>query len=131
VAELFTLGELGGLLADVRMTAHRRIACIGQTRARGVAQRGRLPKELLGVLPKGGDGLAKLQELLFRVAHQFHEDVPLPSTLAPKAPHDFFELLLQALSLARELRGPAAAVLCDMFNQFEGFFVPYTGWWHR
>jgi hypothetical protein len=42
--------------------------------------------------------------------------------LAPKATHDFFELLLQALGLARELRGPAAALLCDLFKQFEGFF---------
>ena len=56
------------------------------------------------------------------MAHQFHEDVPLSSTLAPKATHDFFELLLQAVGLVRELRGPAAAVLCEMFNQFEGFF---------
>ena len=131
MAELFALGELGGLLADVRMPAQRRAERLGQTLARGVAQRGRLPKERLGLLPKCGDGLAQLQELLFRVAHQFHEDVPLSSTLAPKAPHDFFELLVQALGLVRERRGPAAAVLCAMFNQFEGFFVPSTGWWHR
>jgi len=122
VAELFALGELGGLLAEVRMTAHRRVERIGQTLARGGAQRCRVRKEVLGLLPKRGDGFAKLQELLFSVAHQCHEDVPLPSALATKAPHDFFEFLLEALGLALELRGPAAAPLGDAFNQLEGFF---------
>jgi hypothetical protein len=122
VAEFFALGELGGLLADVRMAAHRRVERIGQTLALGVAQSCRLRKAVLGLLPKRGNGLAKLKEVLFSLAHQFHEDLPLPSTLAPKATHDFFELLLQALGLARELRGPAAAPLCDTFNQLEGFF---------
>ena len=122
VAEFFPVGELGGLRADVRMAAHRRVERIGQTLARGTAQRCRLCKELLGLLPKRGDGLAKLQELLFSVAHQFHEDVPLPSALATKAPQDFLEFLLEALGLARELRGPAAASLGDACNQFERFF---------
>jgi hypothetical protein len=104
------------------MAAHRRVERIGQTLALGVAQSCRLRKAVLGLLPKRGNGLAKLKEVLFSLAHQFHEDLPLPSTLAPKATHDFFELLLQALGLARELRGPAAAPLCDTFNQLEGFF---------
>ena len=122
VAEFFPLGELGGLLADVRMAAQRCVERIGQTLARGVAQRCRLRKELLGLLPKHRDGLAKLQELLFSLAHQFHEDVPLPSALATKATHDFFELLLEALGLALELRGPTAASLGDACHQLESFF---------
>lgn len=131
VAEFFALGELGGLFADVGMAAHRHVERIGQTRARGVAQRCRLREELLGLLPKRGDGLAKLQELLFRVAHQLHEDVPLPSALATKATHDFGEFLVQVLGLVRELRGLAAASLREACHQLEGFFVPYTAWWHR
>ena len=74
------------------------------------------------MLPKCGDGLAKLQKLLFRVAHSFHEDVPVPSALAPKATHDFGEILLQVLSLVHELRGLAPTSLRDAGHQFEGFF---------
>jgi hypothetical protein len=104
------------------MAAHRRVECLGETLARGVAERCRLDKEVLGLLPKRGEGLAKLQELVFRVAHQFHEDVTVPSALAAKASHDFFQLLVEAMSLVRELRGPAAAPRCDTCNQLEHFF---------
>ena len=131
VAEFFPLGELGGLLPDVRMVAHRRVERIGQTLARGVAQRCRLRQELLRLLLKGDDGLAQLEELLFRLAYQFHEDMSVPAALATKAPHDFFHLLLESVGLALQLRGPAAAPLDDLFNHLEGFFVPYTAWWHR
>ena len=131
VAEFFPVGELGGLLTDVRMAAHRHVERLGQTLARGVAQCCRLCKELLGLLLKRIDGLAKLQELLFSVAYQFHEDVPVSSALATKAPHDFFHLLVESVGLALQLRGPAAAPLDDLFNHLEGFFVPYTTWWHR
>jgi len=44
------------------------------------------------LLPKRSDGLSQFQQLLFRVAHQFHEDVPVPSALAAKASHDFFRV---------------------------------------
>ena len=131
VAEFFPLGERGGLRADVRMAAHRRVERIGQTRARGVAQRCRLVKELLGVLPKRGEGLSKRKELLVSLAHQLHEDVPLPSALATKAPHGFFQLLVEVVGLTRELCGSAVALLCHACNQLEGFFGPSTGWWHR
>jgi hypothetical protein len=110
------------LLADVRMAAHRRVERLGETRAPGVAERRRLGKELLGVLPQRGDGLSQLQKLLFRLAHQFHEDVPLPSALAAKAAHDFLQLLVEALGLVRERRGPAAAPRCETCNQLERFF---------
>ena len=83
------------------------------------------------MLPKRGDGLPQLQELLFRLAHQFHEDVPLSSALAAKAAHDFCQFLVEAMGLVRERRGPAAALRCDACNQLERFFEPYTGWWHR
>jgi len=90
VTEFLAVGEPCGLRADVRLAAQRRVERIGETLALGVAQRRRLLKELLRVLPKRGDGLSKLQELPFRVAHQGHKDVPLPSALAAKAPQDFF-----------------------------------------
>jgi hypothetical protein len=86
---------------------------------------------LLGLLPKRGDGLSKRKELLFSLAHQLHEDVPLPSALATKASYGFFQLLVEGVGLTRELCGSAVALLCHVFNQLEGFFGPYTGWWHR
>jgi hypothetical protein len=110
------------LLADVRMAVHRRVERLGATRACGVAERRRLGEELLGLLPKRSDGFSQLQKLLFRVAHQFHEDVPLPSALAAKAAHDFFDLLVEAMGLVRERRGPAAALRCDADNQLKRFF---------
>ena len=61
------MGEPCGLLrADVRMAAHRRVERLGDTLARGVTERRRLVKEVLGLLPQRGDGLAKLQERVFR-----------------------------------------------------------------
>jgi hypothetical protein len=106
------------------MAAHRRAERLGQTLARGVAQRWRLREKLLGLVPQRGDGLAQLQELLFRVAHQLHEDVSLPSALATKATHAFGEFLVQVLGLVLELRGVASASLRDAGYQLEGFF------WH-
>jgi hypothetical protein len=79
---------------------HRCGERLGQTLARGLAQRRRLRQELLGLLPQGGDGLTQRQELLFRVAHHFHEDVPVPAALTPKATHDFGDLLMEAVGLA-------------------------------
>jgi hypothetical protein len=55
----------------------------------------------------------------------------LPTAWATKAAHDFFDLLLKAVGLALQLRGPAAAPLSNPCNQLESFFVPSTAWWHR
>jgi hypothetical protein len=77
---------------------------------------------LLGLLPKRRDGFSQIPQLLFRLAYQFHEDVPLPSALAAKASHDFFQLLVEAMGLVRERRDPAAAPRCDTYNQLERFF---------
>ena len=122
VGELFPVDEPCGLLADVRMAVQRRVERLGETLACGGAERRRLGKELLGLLPKRRDGFSQLQKLLCRVAHQLHEDVPLPAALAAKAAHDFFALLVEAMGLVREPRGPAAAPRCDAYNQLERFF---------
>ena len=122
VTKFFALGEPFGLLADVCMAAHRCVEHRGEPLARGVAERGRLVKELLSLLPQRSDRFAQLKESLFRLAHQFHEDVPVPAALATKAAHDFFQLLLEAMGLVRELLGLAAAPLCNACNQLERFF---------
>src|SRR5215471_14370138 len=122
VAEFFPLRELGRLLTDMRMTVHRHVERLGQTLACSIAQRCRLRQELLGLLAHRGDRLAQFQELLFRVAHQFHEDVPVPAALTPKATHDFGDLLVEAVGLALHRCGPMAASLGDPGNHGEGFF---------
>ena len=110
VTEFFALGEPCGLLADVRMAAQRRVERLGETLALGVVSVVAWSRSCWACVPKCGNGLSKLQELLFRVAHQFHQDVPLPSALAAKAPYDFFQLLVEGLGLTCEDRGLAAAL---------------------
>jgi hypothetical protein len=80
----------------------------------GLTQHRRVIQEVLGLLGKGGHGLAKPQELLFRVAHQFDKDLALATTLAAKAPHDFAQLLVERLGLPREARDAPAARLRDV-----------------
>ena len=83
------------------------------------------------MLPKRGDRLSKLKELLFRLAHQFHDNVTVPSALAAKAPHDFGQFLVEPVSGVRERGGSAGARLCPVFNHLKSVFAPYTGWWQR
>ena len=116
------MGEPGGLLADVRMAAQRRVERLGYTLALDVAQRGRLGQEVLGLLPQYGNGRSQLQEFLFRLAHQFHEDMTVPTALAAKAPHDFAQFPVEVLRLTREERGSVAALLRDVFDERQGFF---------
>jgi hypothetical protein len=90
-----------------------------------------LLKKLLGLRPKYCDRLAEIKELPFGLAHQLHEDVALPAALATKATHDFFQCLVQLLGLGSQFNGLAAGSLGDTFDEFQGFFVPCTRWWHR
>ena len=131
VTEFLAVGELFGLLADVRMAAQRRVACLGYPLALAVAQRGRLGQQLLGLLPKCCNGLANLQKLPFGVTHKLHKDFPLPSALAAKAPHGFGQCLVELLGLTREDRGSAAALLRDVDDECQRFFWLYTGSWHQ
>jgi len=122
VVELLPVDAPCGLLANTRMAAQCRGARLGATLACGVAERRRLGKEALGVLPKRSDGLSQFQQLLCRVAHQFHADVPVPSALAAKTSQDFLQFLVEARGLVRERRGPAAAPRGDVCEQCERFF---------
>ena len=116
------MGEPGGLRADVGMVAQCRSERRGDTLALGIAQRRRLGQEMLRLPPQCSNGLSKLEELLFRLAHQFHEDMALASALATKAPHDFGQFLVECLGLTREDRGAAAARLCDVCDERQRFF---------
>ena len=125
VAALLAVGKLGRWLADRRRAAQCGVARLGYTRALAVAPRGRLGKEVLGVLPQCWHGLAKCQEFLCRVAHPFHQDGPVPAALAAKAPQDFFQLLVPGVGLRREARGAVAACLREVFDERQGFFCAF------
>jgi hypothetical protein len=112
------------------MGAYGRGQLCSQALALGIVERVSLREELLGLLPKGVDGLAERQELPFGVAHHLHEDAALPPALAAKAPQDFLQFLLQALGLGPQGGSPAAASLGDAVDDLKGFFVPCTVWWH-
>jgi hypothetical protein len=131
VTELLAWGEPCGWLAAVGLAAHRGVAHLGEARARGVAERCRLVKAWLGWRPKRGDRLTQLKERLCRLAHQCHEDVPVPAALATTAAQDFGQLRLEAMGLVRELRGLAAAPWGHACHQLERFVAPYPGWWPR
>ena len=100
------------------MGAHRRAQLTGKTCALRLTQRLCLFKTLLGLLGKGFDGLAKCQEVLFGLAHQLDKDMRVASAAAAKAPHDFVDLLLEAVGLLLELGRPAAALVCDVLDEF-------------
>jgi len=100
------------------MGAHRRAQLTGKTLALGLTQRLCLFKTLLGLLGKGFDGLAKFQELLFGLANQLDKDMRLAPAATAKAPHDFFDLLLEPVGLLLELGHPAAALLRDVLDEF-------------
>jgi hypothetical protein len=100
------------------MGAHRRAQLPGKTLALGLTQRLCLFKTLLGLLGKACDGLAKFQELLFGLANQLDKDMCLAPATAAKGPHDFFDLLLEAVGLLLEVGRPAAALLSDVLDEF-------------
>src|SRR5215510_10362085 len=77
---------------------------------------------MLGLLPQDGNGLAKLREFLFRLAHQVHKDLPLTTALAAKTPHHFVQLLVECLGLVCEDCGSAAARLRDVCDERKRFF---------
>ena len=122
VVELLALGEPRGLPADGLLGAHRRAQLPGKTLALGLTQRLCLCKTLLGLVGKGFDGLAKCQELRCGVAPQLDQDRRVASAAAAKAPHDFVDLVLEAVGLLLELGRPAAALLCDVLDEFSRFF---------
>jgi len=118
VAELFALGAPLGVPTDARVGAQARGQRTAETFTRGLVQGRRLFTVLRGLLSTGFDGLAKRQELLFRVAHQRHEDVPLPSTAAAKGAHDFLQRMVEVLGLAVKRDGSAAALLGGAVDEF-------------
>ena len=125
VTQFLAVREQGGLLADVGMAAQGRVERLSDTLALGVPECRGLGQEMLGLLPQGWNGLAKLQELRFRLAHQLYKDLALPTTLAAKTSHDFFQFLVERLGLACENRGAAAVLLRDGCDALKNFLCAF------
>jgi hypothetical protein len=106
-----------GLLADVFMVAHGCREGQRETLPLGLTQGPHVFEALLGLEPKGFDGLTEGQELAFSVAYQLNEDVPLSSTAAAKTTHDLLQCLREVTGLALELRGPGATLRGDVVNE--------------
>jgi hypothetical protein len=56
--------------------------------------------------------------LAFGLAHDCDEDLAVPTASAAKAPHDFLQVLMQAVHLLREITRAAAALLRDAGDEF-------------
>ena len=122
MAQLFALGQPCGLFPDGFMVAHRRGEGQGEMLTLGLTQGTRLVEALYGLEGQGFDRRTEGQELLFRVAHQLDEDLPLAATASAKTPHDLGELLRQASGLALEHGGPVTALRDDVVDERERFF---------
>ena len=112
VAQLLALGQPCGLFTDVCMVVHRRGESQGETLTLGLTQGTRLCQALLGLEGKGFDRLPECKELLFSVAHQRNEDMPVAATASAKTTHDLRESLREVSGLVLERGGPGTA-LCD------------------
>ena len=70
----------------------------------------------------GGNKAAKLQELLFGLAHQCYEDFALTAALATKAAHNPLEGVVERLCVGLQ-RGRVRGALCrDGLDKVEDFF---------
>ena len=108
VVQWLALGEPLRLSADGVMGLERCLQVALHTRPLTRREMGRLPETVLRGLCQDGQGATTLQELLFRLAHQRHEDLALPAALATKAAHDLREVVVERgrLGLQRgRLRG--------------------------
>jgi hypothetical protein len=102
------------LFPAVLMVAHGRGERQRETLALAFTQGECVGKILDGLEAKSFDRFTQFQELVLGLPYQCHEDSPLTSTTAAKAPHNLCEFLREVARLALELGGPAAALLGDV-----------------
>jgi hypothetical protein len=92
---------------DTLPLLRRQMGCVLEPVLRGLCER--------------GHGAATLQELLFGLAHQRHEDFALPAALPTKAAPDLLEVVVERVSLALQrgrLRGPLGRNALDEVEDF-------------
>lgn len=83
---------------------------------------GRLPETVLRGLCQDGQGAATLQELLFCLAYERHEDFALPAALATKAAHDLREVVVERVRLGLQRGRLRGALRRDGLDEVEDFF---------
>ena len=89
---------------------------------RMLGQMRRVLKTLLCGLGEGYQWAAALQELLFSLAHQGHEDFTLPAALSSKAAHDLREGVVERVGLGLQRGRLRGALGCDGLDEVEDFF---------
>jgi hypothetical protein len=90
--------------------------------ALALGQLGRALETLLCGLCQCGNGTSPLQQLLFGLAHQRHEDFALPPALPAKAAHDLLEVPVERAGLRRHCGGSRGALRRDLLDELEDFF---------
>lgn len=110
VREFLPLREACGLCADGRMGTHGGGERIGEPLTLGLPQRCGLFQALLGLLAKRVDGCTKGKKPLVGGSNPLDENMAVAAPAAPKASHDFLELLSKVVGVALE-RGRARAAL--------------------
>ena len=79
-------------------------------------------ESLLGALGKRHEGEATYQALLFRLAHQCHEDFALPAALSSKTAHDLLEGVGERVGLGLQRGRLRDALERDGLDEVEDFF---------
>jgi hypothetical protein len=110
------------LVPDVVMGAQRRGERQRETRTLRLPQGARGFEAFLGLEAEGLHGLTQCKERLFGLTHARHEDAPVTSATAAKAPHDLGEGVLQVWGLVVEWEGPAGALLREVGDERKRFF---------
>ena len=73
-------------------------------------------------LCEGSHGTAQLQQLLFGLAHDHHQDFALPATLAAKAAHASLEVVVERVGLRLQRGRWRGAGRCNGRDEVEDFF---------
>ena len=71
----------------------------GQAVTLMLGEMGGLLETMLRGLGESGNGTAHLQQLLFGLAHDRHQDFAVPATLAAKAAHAALEVVVECVGL--------------------------------
>jgi hypothetical protein len=70
----------------------------------------------------GHDGLSKVEQVFFSLAHQAEEDFALATTLPTKAVHDFLQGVLELVGLRLQRGRWRVPLRRDLRDELEDFF---------
>ena len=122
VAQRLALGEPLRLAADSVIRFQRAGQLGRQSLAFWLTQMPGVLESLLGTLSERHEGEATRQELLFRLAHQRHEDFALPAALSAKTAHELLESVVERMGLGLQRSRLRDALGRDGLDEVEDFF---------